>query len=101
MTQKKPFIPTKDEKLKGIIKDATKEAIKEAFIEFEQFKKKRRSTKDPDLISTTEAYNLRGRARVSQLILLGLLPQVSSGNSKNSAKYVSKKKLFQLDKVCI
>jgi len=83
------------------ITDATLEDLKQFFFEllfeYEQYKKQRRSKKDPDLISTRQAYKLRGEGRVKKLIFLGLLPRTSSGRAKNSAKYVSKKRLFELD----
>ena len=82
-------------------KNLVKEAILEALYEYEQFKRKKRRNQDTDLISTSEAYRLRGRARVTQLILLGMLKQTSSGVAPNSVKYVSKKKLFDLDKVTL
>ena len=80
-----------------LIRETTKQGFLEALFEYEQYKKQRRSKKDPDLISTSEAYRLRGRGRVNELIIRGLLPRTSSGNAKNSAKYVSKKRLFELD----
>jgi len=83
------------------ITDATLEDLKqfifELLFEYEQYKKQRRSKKDPDLISTRQAYKLRGEGRVKKLILLGLLIRTSSGNAKNSAKYVSKKRPLELD----
>ncbi len=70
------------------------ESILEALYQFKEYGRKRKRQIDPDLISTSEAYRLRGRARVTQLILNGLLKQTSSGVARNSVKYVSKKKLF-------
>lgn len=83
------------------LKDILKTAQYEAMIEFDQYKKKKAKGKDPDLISTTEAYRLRGRARVNELLIKGMLKQLSSGRGKTSAKYISKKKLFSLDKVIL
>lgn len=87
----------KHEELKGVMI----EAILEALYQFKEYGRKKKRQIDPDLVSTSEAYRLRGRARVTQLILNGLLKQTSSGNAPNSAKYVSKKKLFDLDKVTL
>lgn len=83
------------------LRETVKTAQLEALIEFDQYKKKKAKGKDPDLISTTEAYRLRGRARVDELLMRGLLKRFSSGRGKTSAKYVSKKKLFSLDKVIL
>jgi hypothetical protein len=48
------------------VKDVTLEGLKQFFFEllfeYEQYKKQRRSKKDPDLISTRQAYKLFGRA---------------------------------------
>lgn len=76
------------------VKDATLEDLK-------QYKKQGRSKKDTDLISTRRAYKLRGEGRVKELISRGLLCRTSSGRAKNSAKYVSKKRLFELDNTYI
>lgn len=90
------------------VKNAVKEALAEfdfqgevikALSEIKHIKKAQRNKLDPDLISTNQAYKLRGEARVNKLIEKGLLKRVSSGNSKNSPKYVSKKQLFKLDNV--
>lgn len=79
------------------IKEATKQGYLEAMFEYEEYKKQRKSKKDPDLISTRQAYSLRGEGRVKELIMRGLLLRTSSGKASNSAKYVSKKRLFELD----
>lgn len=84
-----------------IFKNLIKDALLEAMYEFSDYKSKRKRKIDTDLISTSEAYRLRGRARVTRLIMLGMLKQTSSGNAKNSVKYVSKKKLYSLDKVTL
>lgn len=79
------------------LKEVLKQGFLEAMLEYETFKKKSKSRKDTDLISTSEAYRLRGRPRVEELIKQGLLQRTGSGRAKNSAKYVSKKKLLELD----
>jgi hypothetical protein len=81
------------------LKQATKEAILEALYEYDEYKRKRVRNIDPDLISTREAYRLRGRSRVTHLIKLGLLKQITTGNNPTSVKYISKKKLLDLDKI--
>ena len=82
------------------ITDATLEDLKQFFFEllfeYEQYKKQRRSKKDPDLISTRQAYKLFGEGWVKEVILRGLVHRSSSGRAKNSAKYLSKKKLLEL-----
>lgn len=88
------------------IKQAIKEAILEVVVEImseyvkDQPKKKTKNV-DPDLISTRQAYKLRGRSRVTHLINLGLLKQINTGTNPTSVKYISKKKLLSLDKVNI
>lgn len=69
--------------------------------EEQAIRKKKKRVMDSDLISTTEAYNLRGKARVTELIMRGLLNRVSSGRAKNSPKYISKSRLIELDKLCL
>lgn len=81
------------------IKEATKQGYLEAMFEYEQYKRDRRSKRDPDLISTREAYRLRGEARVNELIKQGLITRQGSGRAANSVKYMSKKRLLELDKV--
>lgn len=83
-----------------LFRSMLKEVIKEVFSEIEDERALRNNKKrnlDPDLISTTEAYNLRGKARVTELINRGLLTRLSSGRAVNSPKYVSKSKLLELD----
>lgn len=80
------------------IKAATKEGYLEAMFEYEQYRKQRKSKRDPDLISTNQAYKLFGEARVDELIARGLIVRQGSGRAKNSAKYMSKKKLEALQK---
>lgn len=89
------------EERKAKLKESIKEAVLEAMYEFDNYRKKKNRNQDIDLISTSEAFRLRGRARVTRLISLGLLKQTSSGVGRNSVKYVSKKKLFDLDKVIL
>lgn len=79
------------------IKEATKQGYLEAMFEYEEYKKQRKSKKDPDLISTRQAYKMRGEGRVKKLIARGLLTRTSSGRASNAAKYVSKKRLLELD----
>jgi len=79
------------------IREAVKQGTLEAMYAYEEFKKESKSKKSSDLISTTKAYKLIGRARVEELIARGLLQRVSSGRAKNSARYVSKKKLLELN----
>lgn len=79
------------------IRQATKEGYLEALYEYEQYKKVRRSGKNPDLISTREAYKLVGEARVNELIKRGLITRQGSGRAPNSAKYMSKKRLLELN----
>lgn len=83
------------------LKQAIKEAFSEAMSEYEQNKRNKRRNVDPDLISTREAYSLRGRSRVTHLIRLGLLKQITTGTNRTSVKYISKSKLLDLDKVNI
>ncbi len=83
------------------LKKAIKEALLEALYEYNEFKKIHKRNVDPDLISTSEAYRLRGRSRVTNLIKLGLLQQITTGTNKTSVKYISKKKLLDLDKINI
>lgn len=78
------------------IKEATKQGYLEAMLEYEQYKKAKRSKRDPDLISTNQAYKLYGEARVDELIERGLIVRQGSGRAKNSAKYMSKKRLEEL-----
>lgn len=84
-----------EEFYKGI-KQAFKEAFLEAMFEYEQYKKAKRSKRDPDLISTNQAYKLYGEARVDELIERGLIVRQGSGRAKNSAKYMSRKRLEEL-----
>lgn len=70
-----------------------------AMKEVKRVAKARRNKLDPDLISTNQAYKLRGEGRVDKLIEKGLLKRISSGNAKNSPKYVSKKQLFKSDNI--
>lgn len=79
------------------VKEATKEGYLEAMFEYEQYRKRRKTTKDVDLISKNQAYKLIGRARVDELIIQGLIQPVSSGRSKNSVQHLSKKKLLELN----
>lgn len=87
-----------NELFRSMLKEVIKEVISEVYAEQETIKKKRK-VKDSDLISTTEAYNLRGKARVTELIMRGHLNRVSSGRAKNSPKYISKSRLIELDKL--
>lgn len=86
------------ESLKIMLKDIIKEAISEINEEQKERKAKNR-VMDADLISTTEAYRIRGKARVTELIMRGHLNRVSSGRAKNSPKYISKSRLIELDKL--
>jgi hypothetical protein len=88
------------------VKQAVKEVLSEfdfqseimkALSQHKHVKKSQVKKLDPDLISTNQAYKLRGESRVDKLIELGLLKRISSGNSRNSPKYISKKQLFKLD----
>ena len=45
---------------------------------------------------TSQAYKLYGEARVDELISRGLIVRQGSGRAKNSAKYMSKKRLEEL-----
>lgn len=83
------------------LKSVFKESMLEAMYEFENYRKKKNRNQDVDLISTSEAWRLRGRARVTRLIALGLLRQTTSGVGKNSVRYVSKKQLFDLDETIL
>lgn len=83
-----------------LFRSMLKEVVKEVFSEIEEERALRNNKKrnlDPDLISTTEAYSLRGKARVTELINKGLLTRVSSGRAVNSPKYISKSRLIELD----
>lgn len=64
--------------------------------EYEQYKKQLKNKRDPDLISTNQAYKLFGEARVDELIARRLIVRQGSGRAKNSAKYMSKKRLIEL-----
>ena len=86
--------------LKEVITEAVKEGVKEAILEYEN-SKNQKSNKNRDLISTNKAYQLRGRSRVDHLIRLGLLKQITTGTNPTSVKYISQKKLLDLDKVNI
>lgn len=79
------------------LKQLIKEAFLEAMYEYKEYSRKRKSRKDSDLITTTEAYHLRGRKRVELLVAKGLLKRTRSGEKKNSPQYVSKKRLIELD----
>lgn len=87
-----------------LFRSMLKEVVKEVFSEIEEERALRNNKKrnlDPDLISTTEAYKLRGKARVTELVNRGLLIRISSGRAKNSPKYISKSRLIELDKLCL
>lgn len=83
------------------IKEATKQGVLEAMLEYKKYEKQANSKKDPDLISTRQAYKMRGEGRVKALIERGLLVRMCSGNASNSTKYVSKKRLLELDNTYI
>lgn len=72
-----------------------KGAFLEALFEYDEYKQKRRSKRNPDLISTRDACNLVGKARFYTLINETSLKRESTGNSPNSTKYVSKKDLIK------
>ena len=78
------------------IRQATKEGYLEALYEYEQYEKAKRSKRYLDLVSTNQAYKLYGEARVDELIERGLIVRQGSGRAKNSAKYMSKKRLEEL-----
>lgn len=84
--------------------DLIKQVVKEAIIEAEAevtLRKKESKRKDKDLISKNEAYRLRTRAIVEELIDRGLLKSISSGRASNSTQWISKKRLFELDSVIL
>lgn len=85
-----------NELFRSMLKEVVKEVLTEVYEE-QAIRKKKKRVRDSDLISTTEAYNLRGKARVTELIMRGLLNRVSSGRAKNSPKYISKSRLIELD----
>ncbi|NDV68558.1 hypothetical protein [Dysgonomonas sp. 25] len=88
--------------IKQAIKEAILEIIAEVMSEYIKGQPQRKGKNiDPDLISTRQAYKLRGRSRVTHLINLGLLKQINTGTNATSVKYISKKKLISLDKVNI
>lgn len=89
-----------NELFRSMLKEVVKEVLTEVYEE-QAIRKKKKRVMDSDLISTTEAYNLRGKARVTELITRGLLNRVSSGRAKNSPKYISKSRLIELDKLCL
>lgn len=89
-----------NELFRSMLKEVVKEVLTEVYEE-QAIRKKKKRVRDSDLISTTEAYNLRGKARVTELIMRGLLNRVSSGRAKNSPKYISKSRLIELDKLCL
>lgn len=89
-----------NELFRSMLKEVVKEVLTEVYEE-QAIRKKKKRVMDSDLISTTEAYNLRGKARVTELIMRGLLNRVSSGRAKNSPKYISKSRLIELDKLCL
>lgn len=72
-----------------------KQAFLEALFEFEEYKKKRRSKRNPDLISTRDAINLVGKARFYVLVKETPLKRESTGNAPNSTQYVSKTELIK------
>ncbi|WP_320973883.1 hypothetical protein [Dysgonomonas capnocytophagoides] len=72
-----------------------KQAFLEALFEFEEYKKKRRSKRNPDLISTRDAINLVGKARFYVLVKEAPLKRESTGNAPNSTQYVSKTELIK------
>lgn len=78
-----------------------KSEIVDALVEQKRIIRARQKGVNPDLISTNQAYKLRGEARVDKLISHGLLKRISGGSAKNSPKYVSKKQLFKLDGVML
>ena len=85
-----------DELFRSMLKDVIKEVLSEIEDEKVVQNNKKRNL-NPDLISTTEAYSLRGKARVTELVNRGLLTRISSGRAINSPKYISKSKLIELD----
>ena len=83
-------------------KNEIKSLFFEALTEYEErkalFRKKNRKM-DEDQISKSAAGRLRSPSRVQTLIDMGLLKTTSSGSARNSTIYVSKKQLFELDKI--
>lgn len=89
-----------NELFRSMLKEVVKEVLTEVYEE-QAIRKKKKRVMDSDLISTTEAYKLRGKARVTELVNRGLLIRISSGRAKNSPKYISKSRLIELDKLCL
>jgi len=81
-----------DKETRNEIKLIVREALKEH--DAEKFKQE---TEDKDLISTGQAYDLRGEYRVRKLIKSGKLKRIVTGDDFNSTKYISKKALLALD----
>lgn len=88
---------TKEEKYENI-RNLISESIVIGLLEYDKVKKKRRKG-DSDLISTSEACKVRPESRVRKLIKAGYLKQKISGNTKTSTRFVSKKRLIDLDKL--
>jgi len=94
-------MPDNNENKYEELKEVFTESMYAALRKFDDYQKGKKVSKYSDMISTSEAERIKGRARVRQLIKLGLLKQTTSGVAKNSVKYVSRKQLDKLDNVNI